>query len=59
MTAATAQPSAQTKKVVELKEDNGRVWLEGVEGFSFAQKVCSTLAVQSEVMRVSGVDRDR
>lgn len=54
MTAATAQSAAQTKKVVELKQENGRVWLEGVEGFSFAQKVCSTLATQAEVMRVSG-----
>ncbi len=54
MTAATAQSTAQTSKPVGLKEDNGRVWLEGVEGFSFAQKVCSTLAVQAEVMRVSG-----
>lgn len=54
MAAATAQPAARASKPVELKEDNGRVWLEGVQGFSFAQKVCSTLAVQAEVLRISG-----
>ena len=54
MTTATAQSTAPNKKPVELKEVNGRVWLEGVNGFSFGEKQASTLAVQAEVLRISG-----
>jgi hypothetical protein len=49
-----SQPTTRPVSSAIRKEQAGRVWLEGVQGFSFGEKQCSTLAVQSEILRVLG-----
>ena len=54
MPATIPSNAPANPKTLPVKREEDRVLLDGVEGFNFSEKQCSTLATQGDLMRAVG-----
>ena len=56
LTPATPNAAAEQHGSIVVKRSEDRVWLEGVQGWSFAQRASSVHAAQAAILQAVGVD---